>query len=147
MLKTKDKRLICLIILGISIVSLLTTLVSGFTAQIIDLCERIESGYSIRCIFISLAHIAFGTAFLCVFFFNKKHQNLVNLIMTCINVLVLIVFSVVLSVALYYSYQTLSSYITIALSIVISAAFMTVSKWFLTKFNDDDVAAEESKQE
>lgn len=135
MLKTKDKRLICIIILSVSIVSLLTALVSGFISQIAYLTGNVwrqSQGFA-------LGHVILGGIFAAVFFFNKKRSNLANLIMLFINVAVFVIFSVVLCCALKMHVDGgYVIYLTVSLTIMISAAFMTVSKWLLSKYNDDE---------
>lgn len=139
MLKTKDKRFICLVILSVSIVSLLTALVSGFVGRMVILCSNYTSMYVLEAA-LSLAHIALGLAFALLFFLCKKRQNLVNLIMTCVNAVVFVVFCVVLGIETY----NVTVYTAISLTIMISATFMTVTKWLLLKYDEDEKVISEN---
>lgn len=141
MLKTKDKRFICLVILSVSIVSLLTALVSGFVGRMVILCSNYTSKYVLEAA-LSLAHIALGLAFALLFFLCKKRQNLVNLIMTCANAVLFVVFGVVLGIKAYD--VNLTSYLTISLTIMISTTFMTVTKWLLLKYDEKEKVISEN---
>ena len=135
MLKTKDKRFICLVILSVSIVSLLTALVSGFVGRMVILCSGNYTWHYMLEAGLVIAHIALGLAFALLFFLCKKRQNLVNLIMTCANAVLFVVFAVVLGIKTYS--VNLTSYLTISLTIMISATFMTVTKWLLLKYDEE----------
>ena len=150
MLKTKDKRLICLIILSVSIVSLLTTLISGFIsglAQFIDAVEN-RSEWVVWISAFSFAYVVIFISFPCVFFFNKKRTDFANIITLSVNAVIFIVCSVILCCCdTGVDFEDYAVYLAISLTLIVSAMFMTATKWLLTKFKDEEIATEESKQE
>ncbi len=116
MIKNKEKRLVCIIVLSLSIVSLVTAVVSGFVCGIVDFIytikDAVDSHYSYRNEFISdtanLLQVLIAGAFAAAFFFNKKRYDLVNLVLVISQVALFVIFSIVLCTVV-KSYNTYMS--------------------------------------
>ncbi len=144
-MKIKDKKIVCLVILGVSIVSLLSAIVSGFVAGIVDLASDIKylikegsSSYMLLSI-ATLLQVFCGAAFAAVFFFCKKKRNVVNIVLSATLAGLFFIFNTVFGIIDYFSgaYNSCMSYISICLTLIVSSVIMIVSDRLVRKYNAD----------
>ena len=144
MIKNKEKRLVCIIVLSLSIVSLVTAVVSGFVCGIVDFIytikDSVDSHYSYRNEFISdtanLLQVLIAGAFAAAFFFNKKRYDLVNLVLVISQVALFVIFSIVLCTVV-KSYNTYMSYAALSLTLMISSGLTLAARRLLPRFDEE----------
>ena len=122
----KEKKMIACVVLGVSIVSLITVLVAAF-AESVDLLadERLEYGG------VTLGAFLIGTAFTVVFCVNKKHSFAVNLGLGIATVAYGVISLIAFAVAsvINYGYSSVhDSYLATALTLIVSTA-LTFGAW------------------
>ena len=144
-MKIKDKKTVCLVVLGVSLVSLISAIISGFVVGIMDLIDELqsiiaygESGY----ILLSVAYllqVALSAAFAAIFFFNKKRRNTVNIALAASIAGLFVIFTIAMGVTDYFSnaYNSTMSYVSFSLTLIVSSALTVVSHILAQKYNDE----------
>lgn len=132
----KEKKTVACVILGVSIVSLISLLVGAFAESIVDLSSSYESDKVVG----GLTLVAFllGTAFITVFFANKKYRFAVNLGL----LIAVVAYCVISLIALRIKYEFVRDvYLTMALTLMVSAALTFASWLYLTLIKKKEEAA------
>ncbi len=158
-MKIKDKKIVCLVILGVSIVSLLVATLSGLVTGMIGVIGQFAElamygeMTNIFGVGFNFMQSLIGAAFATVFFFNKKQRNTVNIALSAslaglfVASLILMFILNNLGVDLGGFYNSQMSYISFCLTLIISSALMIVSDILARKYTLDIETAVNSQNE
>ena len=141
----KEKKTVACVVLGVSLVSLITVLVAAF-AQSIDWLadEYYEYGA------VTFGAFLLGTAFTVVFCVNKKHGFAVNLSLAIAVVAYCVISLIAFAVdhVMDYGYSGVDSgYLASALTLIVSTA-LTFAAWlYLKVIKQKEEGAEEASKE
>lgn len=151
----KEKKMVLTVILGVSLVALITTLVSTFIeglSLLTDLQNIYDLGYNKKLMNtlggMEIGAVALGIAFVAVFLFNRKKRSLVNLILTILVVLYFVATTIAAKAVLprykdyilsatHYSYFV--TYLSAMIAITIPAVLVFVSSLILEKNKSEEV--------
>lgn len=133
----KEKKTVACVILGVSIVSLISLLVGAFASSLKDLSGNYSD--SVKIVGgLTLVAFLFGTAFITAFFVNKKKRFAVNLGL----LIAVIAYGVISLIALRIKESYVGDvYLTTALTLMVSAALTFASWLYLTVIKKKETAA------
>ena len=140
----KEKKMVACVVLGVSLVSLITFLIAAFAESLVDLSGdyvkhvKIAGG-------VTLGGVLLGIAFVTAFFVNKKKCFAVNLGLAITVVAYCVITIIALSFD-YRDYGIFSSYLTSALTLAVSTALTFVAWYYLTLIKQKE-ASEKTEQE
>ena len=142
----KEKKTVACVVLGVSLVSLITVIVAAF-AQSIDLLADEHAEYG----GVTLGAFLLGTAFTVVFCVNKKHRFAVNLSLAIAAVAYCVISLIAFAVSdvIEYGYSSVDSgYLATALTLIVSTA-LTFGAWLcltLIKKKEESAPAEQTSE-
>ena len=138
----KEKKMVACVVLGVSLVSLITVLVAAFAQSIEWFVNYENNKYG----GVTLGAVLLGIVFVAVFFANKKHRFAVNLGLA----IAVVAYCVVSLIALGCGRRSVDDgYLASALTLMVSCA-LTFAAWlYLTviKKKEEGVPAEEESKE
>lgn len=162
----KEKKIVASVVLGITLVSLITALVvalfdsfvlfidSGFLySQYHSYSETVLSQYKNYCYIIGafmLLAVMLGVAFLGIFFTNKEKCVKRNGIVAGVFVgycFVTIIISRVLLLEYHYVFEQFTSYLAAAITLGVSAALVFASWYYLTLIKKKEEQSQNIEQE
>ena len=133
----KEKKMVACVVLGVSIVSLISLLVVAF-AESLNLLINFE--YYVDQGGVTLGGVLLGTAFLAVFFANKKYRFAVNLGLAVTVVVYCVVSLIVLELESHYN----DSYLATAITLMVSCT-LTFAAWlYLTLIKKNEGTSNDS---
>ena len=153
MLKEKEKRTLLIVILGVSLVSLVATLVSGVVSGLMYLVNgEMFNDYAtdhIRLMYglFLLVGMGLGVAYLTFYLVKKNYRNKIALIFLIAQAVYFVITSIVLYLWLAIAqnwyiesvdFAYLGNYIAALLSALISSALITCASHFLHKSNQQE---------
>ena len=133
----KEKKTVACVILGVSIVSLISLFVGAFASSLKDLSGNYSD--SVKIVGgLTLVAFLFGTAFITAFFVNKKKRLAVNLGL----LIAVIAYGVISLIALRIKESYVEDvYLTTALTLMVSAALTFASWLYLTVIKKKETVA------
>lgn len=164
-MKEKDKRIVASVILGVALVSLITALVVAFANSLmmfidVNHVQASNAHYDYNFIVggVTLGTFAIGVVLVAVFFASKKKRFAVNLALLIVFVADCIVSIIMLRIHVpFYSkkanivlssdYSLFSTYLTVALTLIVSAVLTFLSWLYLTNAKKREAQAAESAEE
>lgn len=136
----KEKKTVACVVLGVSIVSLISLLVGAFAESLVDF-NRDYGKYVNVVGGLTLVAFLLGTAFITAFFVNKKKRFEVNLGL----LIAVVAYGVISLIALACSEDTynaaFNTYLTTVITLMVSAALTFTSWLYLTLIKKKEVVA------
>ena len=135
----KEKKIVACVILGTALVSLISVLVAAFAQSFVSFIEYESYDYGA----VYLIGALLGIAFVAVFFANKNHRYAVNLGLA----VAVVAYCVISLIALSSDGYVGGSYLSTALTLMVSTALTFAAWYYLTLIKKNEETAPEQTSE
>ena len=153
MLKEKEKRILLIVILGISLVSLVAALISGVVSGFMSMLNGITMDDTYLGVIgglLTFVGTGLGVAYFVLYLIKKNYRNkaVIVLLFAQVGYFIFTLFSVYIGIAVdqgeYFwigSYTDLATFIALMLSIIVPSALIWLVSHFLHKSNQKEETA------